>query len=115
LRRLLKFSFQNQLLDFGFFEINMFAYNRVIFPHGHFFGHGAAVLFGNIKEASVCCRKQFDFDSCGLRHDKILQKSGMLAKQLSDIQCVVRSLAKPYYLSTHNASCAAPFDWQRAQ
>lgn len=55
-------------LDLGFLEFNVFLCDRIVFPLGHLFCHRAAVLAGNIKEAGIGARKQFDFDGRSLGH-----------------------------------------------
>lgn len=58
----------NQLLDFGFLELDMLLGNRVIFALHHFLGHGAAVFLGYIKETGVSRALQLDLDGCGFCH-----------------------------------------------
>jgi hypothetical protein len=68
------------LLDLGFLEVDVFAHDRIIFPNRHFFGHGAAVLFGHIEKAGVCRREQFDLYCYGLGHERLpWNKKGALA------------------------------------
>jgi hypothetical protein len=50
------------LLDLAFLVLNMLTHHRVIFLYNHLFGHGAGVLFGHIKVASVGSRVQPDLD-----------------------------------------------------
>ena len=46
----------------------MLSHNRVIFAHGHFFGHRPSVFLGDIKVSRSRCRVQADFDCGRLRH-----------------------------------------------
>ena len=43
------------LFDLGFLELDMLLCDGVIFAHGQLVGHGAGVLFSNIKETRICC------------------------------------------------------------
>ena len=56
------------LFYFTFFEVHVFANNWVVFLFDHFFGHGAGVLFCDIKIARICRAVQADFNGCWLRH-----------------------------------------------
>jgi hypothetical protein len=44
---------RQNLLNFAFNKLNMFAHNWVVLVHAQFFGLGAGVLLGHIKEASA--------------------------------------------------------------
>lgn len=49
----------------------MFANNRVVLFHHHFFGDVPRVLFCNIEKARTCCRIQANLDGRRLSHNNI--------------------------------------------
>ena len=64
------------LLDFGFFELDMLAHDRIIFAESQLFRLIARIFLGDIEKAGVSCAEQFDFYSGWLRHDLFLQAIG---------------------------------------
>lgn len=44
-----------KLFNLTLFEVHMFADNGVVFLFDHFFGHGAGVLFCDVKIARIRC------------------------------------------------------------
>jgi hypothetical protein len=61
-----------RLLNLGFFELDMLAYDGVVFAEAHFFRGIARVFLSYIEKASVSSAEQFDFDSGWLRHNPFL-------------------------------------------
>ena len=46
----------------------MFADHGIIFAHRHFFGLGARVLFGDVKETGISGADELDLDGCWFGH-----------------------------------------------
>jgi hypothetical protein len=59
-----------KLLDFGFLEFNVLAYNRVILRLRHLVRERTAVLGGDVEGTGVGCRQQLDLDCCSFRHGR---------------------------------------------
>ena len=62
-----------ELFDFAFFEFNVLARNRVIFPDDHLVGHGPGILLCDIEEACSSCAVEANFDGGWLGHNPNLQ------------------------------------------
>ncbi|CUX18282.1 hypothetical protein AGR8A_Cc40352 [Agrobacterium fabrum str. J-07] len=58
------------LLDLGFLEFNVLAYNRVILRLRHLVRERTAVLGGDVEGTGVGCRQQLDLDCCSFRHGR---------------------------------------------
>lgn len=56
------------LLDLAFFVFDMLTHNRIIFPGGHLFCHGAGILLGHIEMTGPGTGIEPDFDGRRLRH-----------------------------------------------
>ena len=59
------------LLDFAFFELDVFASNRVIFLHHHFLGDVARILLRHVEKACACSRVEANLDGWRLSHNVI--------------------------------------------
>jgi hypothetical protein len=59
-----------ELLDLGFLEFNVLAYNRVILRLRHLVRERTAVLGGDVEGTGVGCRQQLDLDCCSFRHGR---------------------------------------------
>ena len=53
-------SVRKTLFDFTFLELNMFAYDRVVFPHGELIRLRARVLLGNVIVARIRCAHELN-------------------------------------------------------
>ena len=71
--RCFKLAFQigAVLFNFAFFEIYVFARNRIVLFHHHFLGDITRVLLCDIEEASTCGRIKANLDGRRLGHDEI--------------------------------------------
>ena len=63
-----------ELLDFGFFELDVLAHDRVVFVEFKLGGLRTRVLFGHIEVTGIRGGNQLDLDDVRFGHDKNLQK-----------------------------------------
>ena len=59
-----------ELLDLGFLEFYVLAYNRVVLRLRHLVRERTAVLGGDVEGTGVGCRQQLDLDCCSFRHGR---------------------------------------------
>jgi hypothetical protein len=56
------------LLDFCFLELNVLAYDRIVFLENELFGLGAGVLFRDVKIPRIRRGQELDLDHGGFGH-----------------------------------------------
>lgn len=61
------------LFDFGFFELDVLADNRIIFALHHFFGEIARIFAGYIEKAGIRRADEFDLYIGWFRHGAFLK------------------------------------------
>jgi len=69
---------RQSLFYFGFFELNVFARNRVILFQHQFFRHGPGIFLGDVVKAGISSADQLDLDGCSFCHvlSPVLQIKG---------------------------------------
>ena len=63
-------EWKQTLLDLGFLEFDVLAYDRVVLRERQLVGLGAAVLGGDVESTRVGRRQQLDLDFCSFRHGR---------------------------------------------